>query len=866
MSDTIIIDLHDSDNAREFNETLIHQQEIDRACSIIESRLMEGKNRPEERLHETIAILGPRGSGKTTFLLNVLKKYKNDDSKFCVLKIIDPTLIEEKAHIFLDVLSRIKEKVDKQLESIQANSERYQEWESEFTKLAAGLPQLDGLGGDMTGGSWQDAEYIMNTGLIAVKSAHHLEDNFHELVRYALDILKKEAFLIVFDDIDIDFRKGWRVLETIRKYFTTPKIVSLLSGDLELYLMAIRKQIWENFGETLLLNEGKRLARMGRFNHMATQMEGQYLQKIMPVDRRISLTTLSQKLAAKGSIMVKPSNGNPIDIKKYYEEVLKQFGILSELQAETYHSFLLNLPLRTQIQFMSVADTQGHGSSLTDPFVNELYEKNVDIGLAYGNSKFTNIVTLKLLLDQEALDEAYQLQPTLQDSSLNAALFALSMLTAQHIKDNPFLIFDYLIRVGYTRNLESALYTTEGEELRQYSPTIKGLARHAGLLQDKVLRDIVGLTNAYIRATLNSPQENMQPWGGTIILYTLNAIAKQSISAMTSRIDVVFKNDPNRSIAYIPLSIAQSSAKQSGVAIYSIYSLLATIGELSRNHAEREKGLYEFSQVRTYPMPEFTTGSNGRVPDFNDDRINDFQHPGENFQTLERLMTNWLRSFSGRPVSPHTLGKISTRFFYALINLERGSAKASTGAMFNLQIAAFLNAVLIEETKEMPGEFFRRLNLNNMDASFDNFLNNLKNVDGNGVTKNDMPLSRWLLSCPMFLIFLHPTIVKVISTFTQIDEANTLETLSVFDKLSQVSIRERPGRPGNRNRLFDEMIQVARANHLDHDYFSISGSYSSKASNKYIRDRFKPFFKQEQLGPGTLRQLREYVDQNNISW
>lgn len=93
----IFIDIEKNYSACSFDKNSIHVLELERVKSIIDDL----KNLPdtEERLHNTITISGTRGSGKTSFLLTLLKD--EDVKKDCeVLEIIDPTLVEEKGHIF----------------------------------------------------------------------------------------------------------------------------------------------------------------------------------------------------------------------------------------------------------------------------------------------------------------------------------------------------------------------------------------------------------------------------------------------------------------------------------------------------------------------------------------------------------------------------------------------------------------------------------------------------------------------------------------------------------------------------------------------------------------------------------------------
>ncbi len=98
----IIIDLAESMNSRSFVETkIIHKVEFKKAIRLINDKIEKAKHIKDRnydernRFNDTITIFGSRGSGKTSFLMSVLKNYeKNDDVE--VIELIDPTLIEEK--------------------------------------------------------------------------------------------------------------------------------------------------------------------------------------------------------------------------------------------------------------------------------------------------------------------------------------------------------------------------------------------------------------------------------------------------------------------------------------------------------------------------------------------------------------------------------------------------------------------------------------------------------------------------------------------------------------------------------------------------------------------------------------------------
>lgn len=824
----IIIKLEESRNAKVFSNSdknLIHYDEFKKATNWIDKRIenaskrkkdekqlsKEEIERTKERLHDTITVLGSRGSGKTSFLYSLLGHYKNNNTVE-VIEIIDPTLIEDKGHVFLTIISQIENTVEKVLSKSDCNpeSESYRKkkvWRDKLKSLAAGLPSIDGIGGNYD--SWQDPEFIMDKGLKSVRAAKNLESDFHELMKLGLDILEKEVFVIALDDIDIDFRKGLPVLETIRKYLTSPYIITLLSGDLKLFSKAIRKQQWKNFGKALLINEGDKLGRISDYDDLVTEMEGQYLQKVMQPQRRIHLTTIQEKIEINGkeniNIYINNENEPENRIENFYNSKFRMLGINSSYQAEAFRSFLLSLPIRTQIQYLSEFGNSEsiNNINIIDAFLSDLYEKRVNVDIAKSTVKFLNTTTLDLLIREKVLDEAYQIQPTTTDISLNASLLSLSSLFSQHIKNNPFLIFDYFIRIGYTRNLLSILPYQDDDKNSSLNPSIEGLCKHSALYQDRVFRDISCYMTAYIRAFLNTIEEerdsklktNIRNWGGIITLPGFAFIAKKGENASRERIDKVFEDSTlfEQYIAYIPLSVSQPNSKQQTLPTYSIYTLLATIGELIRQNKEMtgdlDKGVSQLAQVRSYPMPNFANYSTSS--DVSEDVFepNEENEIGENLSTL---ISNWIQLYPQKALPPYLLGKISTRFFYALRVLEQKENFSNLGDAMHFRIVILLNSILLEDVRE--NTLGAKLSNDNPNDKNKIFIDNLKKA--NALTtgeKAKLTFSQWMLSCPLFLLYLNKDEMDELLEFTQIEgaeyDSRVILDLSIYDTLKGVGIK-----------------------------------------------------------------------------
>ncbi|RYE37988.1 MAG: hypothetical protein EOP48_27820, partial [Sphingobacteriales bacterium] len=183
------------------------------------------------------------------------------------------------------------------------------------------------------------------------------------------------------------------------------------------------------------MNEAESMDKMDDFRELVTKMESQYMQKVMKPERRVHLNTISEKLNIEGDdfkILIKTGENKSLPIREFYENRLKKFGINKTYVATTYISFLLGLPLRTQIQFLSSINKLGketkeskddsvkpqddyYPANILDPFYSDLLERQVDIALAVSTPKMLNVVILNFLLKEKIIDEGYQVQPTITD-------------------------------------------------------------------------------------------------------------------------------------------------------------------------------------------------------------------------------------------------------------------------------------------------------------------------------------------------------------------------------------------------------------------------------------------------------------------
>lgn len=308
---------------------------------------------------------GTRGAGKTTFINSVVKSLNSDqdDVKVSIkcLPTIDPTKLPRHEPILVTVTARLNKMVSDKLKGCWASNDykkQKEQWQNHLAQLQRGLHLLT------------DKEYKPEYFSDALKldaqldysiGGQDLSEIFEELVKRACEILGCNAILITFDDIDTQFDAGWDVLESIRKFFNSRKLVVVATGDLRLYSQLIRGKQYENYSKTLLDQE-KESARLAERGYMVEHLEQQYLLKLFPVQKRIQLKTMLQLVGEKGKvgkekIKVKTEPGmqdiDAIDVRQAIGDAVREGLNLREgSDADMYVNELLKQPVRLLMQVL----------------------------------------------------------------------------------------------------------------------------------------------------------------------------------------------------------------------------------------------------------------------------------------------------------------------------------------------------------------------------------------------------------------------------------------------------------------------------------------------------------------------------------
>lgn len=536
-SDSIIISLNESTypNINHKINNLIQQRAIssleERFKLIIENATkynptLDNDEKEDEhfrRKHETIALLGERGTGKTNFLLNIktiLNKYKND---LVFLKVLDPTLFEDRQNILIVIIALIEEKINEKRKEEDIDRELYTKWINCFKRLAEGLNLIDENVGShpMKKDIWDDPYLILEKGISSSLSGYGFEKNLHFFLFYTTKLLNVKLLVLRFDDIDTNPEKGWNVLEVIRKYLTSPHLQIIISGDWKLYSKIVRIEQWKR------LHALQEYEKDINLKPTVDNLEEQYLSKIMQPQHRIYLRTIrhltfnneyKQNLIIYGD-NIKKHYKNDMTIKDIYINIFKNVFNMSDNMLGSSCALLMQLPVRINIQILIAYD-----ESLVDSYkldIEKFMGKFVNIFLTLADrfhfpyrdfqklqepsgysflankllqtSKENNEISFKSLLSTHT---------NFANDDINLLVLFIHGFVVQSMNESVNLIFDWYYRVYLLSKIQLNYKENEFNNVLEYMDyqkrvsTYKITIKHSGLLESES-NSLIGHAEVY---------------------------------------------------------------------------------------------------------------------------------------------------------------------------------------------------------------------------------------------------------------------------------------------------------------------------------------------------------------------------------
>lgn len=767
---------------------------------------------------------GTRGAGKTTFINSVVKRLNKDrdDSKGRIkcLPTIDPTKLPRHEPILVTVTARLNKMVsDKLKENWSSNDHKghKERWQNHLEQLKRGLHLLT------------DNEYKPEYFSDALKldaqldysiGGQDLSEIFDQLVKCACEILGCKAIMISFDDIDTQFDTGWDVLESIRRFFNSQKLVVVATGDLRLYSQLIRGKQYENYSKTLLDQE-KESARLAERGYMVEHLEQQYLLKLFPVQKRTQLKTMLQLVGEKVNIKVKTeldmSDKDAKEVRQAIGDAVREgLNLRVGSDADMYVNELLKQPVRLLMQVLQdfytkkyratsvkIEGEQGNHEKSDELIVpkllrNALYGSMLSsiyrAGLNYEQHRFGMDSLCKDIFTYVKQDRDFNTGFYLRPQSESEALRNCSIYLASQVSEN--------CQGSLAKVLQMLLVGCGSVSI--FNQFVSGLVQ-AGNDEDKFEL----LLNEFIAYMSVGRNESASHWanrccavvgdnhktGIFIGMVQLNRGARKGSVENYKRFDLKRETGLAKAAMAVSLSTVSSSNLMDFTSVFNLIGAVSDLAECGDNDKMSAKVFNKIISRPTCVVPSWNDAATRAemktasleldteldAQDDNDPSLNGSELPKE-FEATFSYIKGWLSKVSDLQsnISPSALliGKIWTRFYFNLTNIEykHGSrlykdahsgilaSQSNAAKIMRFNVLAFLHAVLVEEDLYHSvgqsghlGDGLRENPVTSIDV-FEKKLRDIKESMNETEThwKKAYPLFYLLVSCPLFHPFIFP--------------------------------------------------------------------------------------------------------------
>lgn len=586
----VIIPLIKSSNANSGFEknNLIQNKAYEKIIQIIKKNLSTvqlNNSSKNIRFHETITVLGNRGSGKTSFLLN-LETMVSDIPELKFLPILDPTLFESKQHVLLTVISVIISEIES-IPLAEKDIVYEDKYRTSLETLADGINLLDGIDDTANHKSiWDDTRINFNKGLNDSMKGVSFEKDFQFFISYALKFIKKNMFILMFDDIDTNVDKGWPVLEVIRKYLTLLEIQVIVSGDWTLFSKLVRINQLSNLRGLKDIEEQNDYKKKSSYLITLDTLEDQYLTKILKPENRILIQSLSA-LINKIDIFIADDITKESDTMEnmYRKLFTDSLNLKDEASFDSFKKIFLTLPLRSNIQLLSsFANFKKNGNysefidDIGKQFLMQLTRYGINIHDLYefkDTSVIYHYIKKSLEIDDSQHDITFRDFLNLSTIELdenqekNVLFFVLKSQITATINEHKHLLFDWLFKIELLKHYYEKPKLSLSKDLQYLGHGVPTSARQFAQRLNGYL---------YFQETEKSDKKNDQLFGFAAVYKDKSKKGDKSYEYLAKEL----KNEDNHILLLLDLMFNKVSLQRNSKSdLYgSLYFLLGSIGEL----------------------------------------------------------------------------------------------------------------------------------------------------------------------------------------------------------------------------------------------------------------------------------------------
>jgi len=271
-------------------------------------------------IHDAIFIGGARGTGKTVFLQNIkgfwqgYEKENNNTPTIHFCNSIDPTLLVDHDNFANVVIAHLYNEVEAKLDTRNCENSSQDAFYNALRTVSKSLGKQEHLDDGLSG----------IDRIIKYRSGIQLVKHFDSYINECIKSLEVDAIVLPIDDIDMALERSYEVLDVVRRLLGCPKIIPVITGDLELYEPIIQNRFQK--GENSQSNCSNNTNNDILTKEKAAELTKAYLTKVIPHHNRISLEPI-ERLLSELEILPKPEikEGNNYLYSDYEKDFKKCF-------------------------------------------------------------------------------------------------------------------------------------------------------------------------------------------------------------------------------------------------------------------------------------------------------------------------------------------------------------------------------------------------------------------------------------------------------------------------------------------------------------------------------------------------------------
>mgnify|MGYP000789893659 FL=1 len=282
------------ENLKRLKES-IFSYHIDKSIHLIDEHLSvdpKEANDAQDYVNNIIAFVGERGAGKTSCMcsvISILQELQNKKAyntsfdnlktlpqkRIHALKLIDPSFFDAVHNILEIIIGEMYNRTSRDLStSITVDKE------NEARKL---LKSFQAIKRDMLyvdkNTRFERDEELEELSLLA--AGVDLRTGIQKLIADYLSYFNSDVLLISIDDIDLNVKLAYEMVEQIRKYLILPNVMILMAVKIDQLSMVIQENLSKQFDQAL-----KHDTRILTGNDIS-EMAERYINKLIPIESRI---------------------------------------------------------------------------------------------------------------------------------------------------------------------------------------------------------------------------------------------------------------------------------------------------------------------------------------------------------------------------------------------------------------------------------------------------------------------------------------------------------------------------------------------------------------------------------------------------